>query len=108
MDDSIALDDLLLELLYLRLVHRLDLIVSLKIRLLEMLELPLQLLELASYSLVVRCQLLIRVFELLVFFLVLCPQIAISSIEQALLLLELLVVLMVLLLLLFQDFEVIV
>ena len=54
MDDLITLDDLFFELLHFQLVHCLDLIVSLEIRLLEVLELPLQLFELPCDSLVIR------------------------------------------------------
>lgn len=71
MDDLITLDDLFFELLYFQLVHCLDLIVSLEIRFLEMLELPLQLFELPCDSLVIRCELLVGVLEFLVFFLIL-------------------------------------
>lgn len=71
MDDLITLDDLFFELLHLQFVHCLDLIVSLEIRFLEVLELPLQLFELPCDSLVIRGELLVGVLEFLVFFLIL-------------------------------------
>lgn len=107
-DHLVALDDPVLEFLDLLLVHRLDLVVTLQVGFLEVLELPLELLELPSYALVVRGQLLVGVFEFLVLFLVLSPQVAIPGVEDALLLLQLLVVLVVLLLLLLQDLQIVV
>jgi len=69
---SITFNDLLLELLHLGLIHCLDLVVSLQVGLLKMLELSLELLELTGYPLVIGCQLLICILELLVLFFVLC------------------------------------
>ena len=107
-DHLVALDDLVLQLLDLLLVHRLDLVVTLEVGFFEVLELPLELLELPSDALVVGGQLLVGVFEFLVLFLVLRPQVAVPGIEYALLLLELLVVLVVLLLLLLEDLQIVV
>lgn len=73
-----------------------------------MFEFPLQFLELAGNSLVISRELLIGVFETLVFFLILGAEVSVSSVEDTLLLLQLLVVLVVLLLLLLQDLQVVV
>lgn len=71
MNNFITLDDFFFELLHFQLIHCLDLIISLEIRFLEVLELSLQLFELSCDSLVIRGELLVGVFEFLVFFLIL-------------------------------------
>ena len=71
MNNHITLDNLLLQLLNLFLVHRLNLVVPFQVRLLKVLELSLKLLKLTINSLVISRQRFVDVFEFLILSLVL-------------------------------------
>lgn len=71
MDRHITLNDLLLQLLHFGFIHGLYFVVLVQIGLLEVLELPLQLLELSGYALVVLSQRLVLLLEALLGLLVL-------------------------------------
>jgi hypothetical protein len=65
-DCQVAFQDLVLQFIHFKLIHFLDLVVSIQIGLLEVLELPLELLELPSYPFIFLRQPFIGLLELLI------------------------------------------
>ena len=80
MDDHITFDDFFFKFLNFFLIHWLDLVVSFKIRFLEVFELSLKLLELSVNSFIVSRQCFVKIFKFLIFFLVLFSKIQITII----------------------------
>ena len=108
MDDHVALNDLFFKLLNFLLVHRLNFIVPLKVRFLEVLELPLEFFELPVDSFIVSRQILVDIFELLIFFFVLLSEVEVPIVENRFFLLELFVVFVVLFFLFLEDLQIVV
>lgn len=108
MDGEIALDDLILQLLDLDFVHLLDLAVSFQVSLLEMFELPLQLLELPSDTFIFLRVDLIGHLELLIKVHIICRQLTQPVVEVLILPLLFIMEMCVLLLLLLQDLQVVI
>ena len=107
-DGEITLDDLILQLLDLDLVHLLDLTVALQVSLLKMLELPLQLLELSSDTFIFLRVDLIGHLELLIEVHIICRQLTQPVVKVLILPLLFIMEMCVLLLLLLQHLQVVI